>query len=159
MSLKKTNAARFLDTLKIAYELTSYAVDEEDLSATHAAQMLGVSTDVVFKTLVARDEKNLLLVACIPSHQEIDLKALARLANIKRCELVAVKELLALTGYIRGGCSPLGMKKHFVTFFDESIFKHSHIYVSAGLRGLQLKLAPKDLIAATKGQCGDIVKQ
>ena len=158
MSLKKTNAARFLDTLKIAYELTSYEVDEEDLSATHAAQMLGVDSSLVFKTLVARDEKNLPLVACIPSHEEIDLKALARLANVKRCELVAVKELLGLTGYIRGGCSPLGMKKHFATFFDETLLVHPHVYVSAGLRGLQLKLSPSDLITASKGNCGDITK-
>ncbi len=158
MSLKKTNAARFLDTLKITYELTSYAVDEENLNATHAAQMLGVSTSLVFKTLVARDEKNLPLVACIPSHEEIDLKALARLANVKRCELVAVKELLGLTGYIRGGCSPLSMKKHFATFFDETILEHSYVYVSAGLRGLQLKLSPLDLIAASKGHCGAITK-
>lgn len=158
MSLKKTNAARFLDTLKISYELTSYEVDEEDLSATHAAAMLGVSPDVVFKTLVARDEKNLPLVACIPSHCEIDLKALARLANVKRCELIAVKELLGLTGYIRGGCSPLGMKKKFSTYIDSAVENFPLVYVSAGQRGLQLHLAPKDLIYATKGVLGSIIK-
>ncbi|MDD2382744.1 MAG: Cys-tRNA(Pro) deacylase [Sulfurospirillaceae bacterium] len=159
MSLKKTNAARFLDTLKVTYELTAYDVDEEDLSATHAAAMLGVTPNIVFKTLVARDEKNLPLVACIPADKEIDLKALARLANVKRCELVAVKELLAITGYIRGGCSPLGMKKKYPTFIDISAQNYPLIYVSAGLRGMQLHLNPQDLLSASKGVLGVIIKE
>lgn len=158
MSFKKTNAARFLDTLKITYELTSYDVDEEDLSATHAAAMLGVTADIVFKTLVARDERNVPLVACIPANKEIDLKALARLANVKRCELVAVKELLALTGYMRGGCSPLGMKKKYSTFIDISAQNYPLIYVSAGLRGMQLHLNPQDLLSASHGVLGVLIK-
>ena len=156
--IKKTNAARFLDTLKLPYTLTSYAVDEEDLSAVHAAQMLGVSVDVVFKTLVARSDSKSILVACIPSHAEIDLKALARVANVKRCELVAVKELLGLTGYIRGGCSPLGMKKRYATFFDESIVSHEKVFVSAGVRGVQLHVSPDALIKACNATCALLVK-
>jgi len=156
--IKKTNAARFLDTLKLPYTLSSYTVDEEDLSAVHAAQMLGVSPDVVFKTLVARSDGKSILVACIPSHAEIDLKALAKVAGVKRCELVAVKELLGLTGYIRGGCSPLGMKKRYATFFDETILLHVNIYVSAGVRGVQLRLSPQSLIQATNAHLASLVK-
>lgn len=158
MSIKKTNAARLLDALKIEYEMASYPVDEEDLSAVHAAKMLGVHPDVVFKTLVARDESGHLLVACIPAESEIDLKALAREAKVKRCELVAVKELLGLTGYMRGGCSPLAMKKHYATFMDSSILEHEKVFVSAGLRGVQLHLSPKALVEATRAQCVAITK-
>lgn len=159
MSLKKTNAARFLDTLKLPYEMTSYEVDEEDLSATHAAKALGVDASCVFKTLVARDDAKRIVVACIPSTSEIDLKALARVAKAKRCELVAVKELLGLTGYIRGGCSPLAMKKVYPTFIDASIMAHEKVYVSAGLRGVQLHIAPHVLIEATKALCEPLSKQ
>ena len=155
---KKTNAARFLDSLKLSYTLTSYTVDEEDLSAVHAALSLGVSPEVVFKTLVARSETNAILVACIPADAEIDLKALAREAKVKRCELVAVKELLGLTGYIRGGCSPLGMKKRYTTFFDETIILHENVYVSAGVRGVQLCLSPQNLISATSATLASLVK-
>lgn len=158
MSLKKTNAARFLDTLKFSYEMTSYLVDEDDLSATHAAEMLGVNPKTVFKTLVARDDAKHILVACIPANAEIDLKALARIAKVKRCELVAVKELLGLTGYIRGGCSPLAMKKNYPTFIDSSIHEHEKIYISAGVRGVQLYLTPQTLIQATNAQCETLSK-
>jgi len=158
MSLKKTNAARFLDTLKLPYEMTSYEVDEEDLSAVHAAASLGVDASCVFKTLVARDDAKRIVVACIPAADEIDLKALAKVAQAKRCELVAVKELLALTGYIRGGCSPLAMKKYYATFIDESIHEHEKIYVSAGLRGVQLCLSPSVLIEASKAMCASLTK-
>jgi Cys-tRNA(Pro)/Cys-tRNA(Cys) deacylase len=159
MSLKKTNAARFLDTLKLPYSMSSYEVDEEDLSAAHAAEALGVSPECVFKTLVARDEANRIVVACIPALAEIDLKALARAAKAKRCELVAVKELLGLTGYIRGGCSPLAMKKHYLTFLDASVKAHEKVYVSAGLRGVQLCLSPEVLIQASQALCEDLIKQ
>lgn len=158
MSIKKTNAARLLDGLKIDYELTSYTVDEEDLSALHVASLLGVEPSVVFKTLVARDESGHLLVACIPAMCEIDLKALAREAKVKRCELIAVKELLGLTGYMRGGCSPLAMKKHYATFMDSSILEHEKVFVSAGLRGVQLHLCPKALVEATRAHCVAITK-
>lgn len=158
MSLKKTNAARFLDTLKLPYEMSSYEVDEEDLSAVHAAHALGVAPECVFKTLVARDDAKRIVVACIPAVEEIDLKALARVAKAKRCELVAVKELLGLTGYIRGGCSPLAMKKHYPTFIDASVLTHEKVYVSAGLRGVQLYVSPAVLIEATKAICESLVK-
>lgn len=158
MSLKKTNAARFLDTLKLSYEMTSYEVDEDDLSATHAAEALGVDAACVFKTLVARDDAKRIIVACIPAAAEIDLKALARVAKAKRCELVAVKELLGLTGYIRGGCSPLAMKKVYPTFIDSSINEHAKVYVSAGLRGVQLCLAPDALIQASHAICEALTK-
>lgn len=158
MSLKKTNAARFLDTLKLPYEMTSYDVDEEDLSATHAASALGVDAACVFKTLVARDDAKHILVACIPAAEEIDLKALARVAGVKRCELVAVKELLGLTGYIRGGCSPFAMKKTYPTFIHQSVHEHDNVYVSAGLRGVQLCLSPSVLIQGTKALCAAIIK-
>lgn len=158
MSLKKTNAARFLDTLKLPYEMTSYEIDEEDLSATHAAAALGVDAACVFKTLVARDDAKHIVVACIPAAAEIDLKALARIAKVKRCELVAVKELLGLTGYIRGGCSPLAMKKAYPTFIDASIKEHAKVYVSAGLRGVQLCLSPDVLIRASKATCEPLTK-
>lgn len=156
--IKKTNAARFLDTLKLPYTLSSYEVNEEDLSAVHAAEKLGVSLDVVFKTLVARADTKQIIVACIPSHAEIDLKALAKAANVKRCELIAVKELLGITGYIRGGCSPFAMKKHFPTFIDSSALIHECVYVSAGVRGVQLVLKPQDLIDASKAHVESLVK-
>ena len=158
MSLKKTNAARFLDTLKLPYTMTSYEVDEEDLSATHAAASLGVDASCVFKTLVAKDDAKHTIVACIPAAAEIDLKALARVAHVKRCELVAVKELLGLTGYIRGGCSPLAMKKAYPTFIDISIKEHTNVYVSAGVRGIQLCLAPEVLIQASHAVCESLIK-
>jgi len=158
MSLKKTNAARFLDTLKLSYEMTSYEVDEDDLSAIHAAKSLGVDASCVFKTLVARDDAKHIVVACIPAAAEIDLKALARIAKVKRCELVAVKELLGLTGYIRGGCSPLAMKKIYPTFIDASIKEHEKVYVSAGLRGIQLCLTPDVLIQASHATCEVLTK-
>ena len=159
MNLKKTNAARFLDTLKLPYEMASYLVDEDDLSATHAAEALGVSHECVFKTLVARDDAKRILVACIPAAAEIDLKALAKCAQAKRCELVAVKELLSLTGYIRGGCSPLAMKKTYPTFIDEATLELENVYVSAGLRGVQLYLSPKVLIQATHATCAPLLKK
>lgn len=158
MSIKKTNAARALDALGIIYDMTTYQVDEEDLSAVHAAKTLGVNPDIVFKTLVARDESGHLLVACIPAACEIDLKALAREAKSKRCELVAFKELLGLTGYMRGGCSPLAMKKRYATFMDSSILNHEKVYVSAGLRGVQLYLSPNALIEACGAKCVGIIK-
>lgn len=145
---KKTNAARYLDTLKIKYELVSYEVDEDDLSAVHVADAIGADPAWIFKTLVATDERGTPIVACIPADAELDLKALAAAAGRKRCDMLPVKELLATTGYIRGGCSPLGMKRHFATLIDESISSVPRVYVSAGQRGLQLLLSPQDLIKA-----------
>lgn len=147
--MKKTNAARILDKLGIAYEMVEYKVDENDLSATHVAETVGVDPAVVFKTLVARGEKNGIGVFVIPATAELNLKAAAQAMGDKKVTMIQVKELLPLTGYIRGGCSPFGMKKSFPTYLHESAKHYLKIYVSAGVRGMQLVLSPQDLIQAT----------
>lgn len=148
MQHQKTNAARLLDQKKIAYELVGYEVDENDLSAVHVATLLNEPIECVFKTILLRGDRNGLLVSVIPGDCEVNLKAVATLSQNKKVEAVAVKELLPLTGYIRGGCSPIGMKKPYPVYIHESALQHPHIFVSAGQRGLQLKLAPQDLIRA-----------
>lgn len=145
MTLKKTNAARLLDKLKINYELVSYPVDEDDLSAIHVAQLTGIPVEQLFKTIVLRGDKTGLFVCIVPGDQEVNLKQAASLSSNKKAEPVSVKELLPLTGYIRGGCSPIGMKKVYPTFLHTSAMNFTSIYISAGERGLQLKLSPKDL--------------
>ena len=149
--MKKTNAARLLDRLKIDYETKEYPVDESDLSAEHVAESIGQPLDRVFKTLVARGDKTGIVVACVPGGAELDLKALATASGNKRVALVPLKEVLPLTGYMRGGCSPLGMKKNYPVYIDESAFQHDTIYFSAGLRGLQLHMKPGDLLKAANG--------
>jgi Cys-tRNA(Pro)/Cys-tRNA(Cys) deacylase len=144
--IQKTNAARLLDAAGIAYSLVEYAVDEEHLEASHVAAELGEDIDRVFKTLVLRGDKSGPFVCVIPGSLEVDLKAAARISGNKNCEMLHLKELLPLTGYIRGGCSPIGMKKQFPTFIHESTLLYDTIYVSAGVRGLQLCIAPQDLI-------------
>lgn len=144
--IEKTNAARLLDKADIAYELIPYTVDESNLAAEHVAEELGEDIEQVFKTLVLRGDKNGLFVCVIPGNFEVDLKVAARISGNKNCDLIPMKELLPLTGYIRGGCSPIGMKKPFPTFIHESALLHDHIYISAGVRGLQLKISPQDLI-------------
>lgn len=146
--IHKTNAARQLDTLGITYELIPYPVDEADLSARHVAASLGQNIDQVYKTLVLRGERTGLFVCVIPGAAELDLKLAAKAAGDKACQMVHVKELFPLTGYVRGGCSPLGMKKTFPTFVHEDCILWDYIYVSAGLRGLQIKISPQDLLAA-----------
>lgn len=151
MPMKKTNAARALERLKIPYDIVEYEVDENDLSAIHVATTLGQDVKCVFKTLVAVDENNRPVVACIAGDGELNLKALARAAGCKKCVMIPVKDILKLTGYVRGGCSPLGMKKQYPTFIDESALQYEKIYVSAGLRGMQLHVNPKDLQKACTG--------
>ena len=146
MKINKTNVARLLDKAKIAYELIPYEVDESDLSATHVAEMLGENVDQVFKTLVLCGDKTKYFVCIIPGDKEIDLKLAAKVSGNKKCDLIPMKELLPLTGYIRGACSPIGMKKHFPTYIHQTCLDFTHIYVSAGQRGLQIKLSPADLI-------------
>ena len=146
MALQKTNAARLLDAAGISYTLVPYEVDEEHLEASHVAQQLGEDLDRVFKTLVLRGDRNGLFVCVMPGSLEVDLRVAARISGNKNCAMIHVKELLPLTGYIRGGCSPIGMKKPFPTFVHESALLYETIYVSAGVRGLQLCLAPQDLI-------------
>lgn len=150
--IAKTNAARLLDSVGIAYELIPYLYSEDDLSAQSVAAELGEDIDMVFKTLVLRGDKNGLFVCVIPGDFEVDLKTAARLSGNKSCEMVHVKELLPLTGYIRGGCSPIGMKKQYPTFIHESALLYDYIYISAGQRGLQLKISPQDLIDFTGAQ-------
>ena len=149
MVKEKTNAARLLDAAGIKYELVPYEVDEENLAADHVAEQLGENIEQVFKTLVLRGDRNGFFVCVIPGNFEVDLKLAAKISGNKNCEMLHVKELLPTTGYIRGGCSPIGMKKRFPTFIHESCLLYDYIYVSAGVRGLQLKIAPQDLIDFT----------
>ena len=146
MKINKTNAARLLDKAKIAYELIPYEVDENDLSAIHVADSLGENIEQVFKTLVLHGDKNGHFVCVIPGEHEVDLKLAAKASGNKKCDLIPMKELLPLTGYIRGGCTPIGMKKPFPTYIHESCLNYPYIYISAGQRSLQLKLDPNDLI-------------
>ena len=150
MKTIKTNAARLLDKARIAYELIPYPVDEADLSAKHVAEAVGEDIRCVFKTLVLCGDRTGHFVCVIPGEQEVDLKQAARMSGNKKCDLIPMKELLPLTGYIRGGCSPIGMKKSFPTYIDESCLDLPCIYVSAGQRGLQVKLNPSDLVRATR---------
>lgn len=146
MALQKTNAARLLDAAGISYTLVPYEVDEEHLEASHVAEQLGEDLDRVFKTLVLRGDRNGLFVCVMPGSLEVDLRVAARISGNKNCAMIHVKELLPLTGYIRGGCSPVGMKKPLLTFIHESALLYDTIYISAGVRGLQLCLSPQDLI-------------
>lgn len=148
----KTNASRILDQLKIRHQLIAYEVDESDLSATHVAEMLGEDVNQVFKTLVLRGNKTGFFVCVIPGAEELDLKLAASFSGNKNCDMIPMKELLPTTGYIRGACSPIGMKKHFPTFIDKSCLAYDLIYVSAGQRGLQIEVSPLDLIRAAGAQ-------
>ena len=141
----KTNALRLLETAGIAMEVVEYEVDEGDLSGVHVAAVIGADPDTVFKTLVCRGDKNGINVFVIPVAAELDLKKCAQVSKNKRVEMIAVKELLGLTGYIRGGCSPVGMKKKYPTYIDETAILFDEIYVSAGQRGMQMKLNPEVL--------------
>ncbi|MEN6414468.1 MAG: Cys-tRNA(Pro) deacylase [Veillonellales bacterium] len=150
--MKKTNAARILDGLKIAYELREYKVDESDLSAENVAGKVGLPAEQVFKTLVARGDKNGVLMACIPGAAELNLKALAAASGNKKVEMVHLKEVQGLTGYIRGGVSPLGAKKAYPVFMDESALRWPFIAISAGIRGCQIIAAPQELAQAVNAQ-------
>jgi Cys-tRNA(Pro)/Cys-tRNA(Cys) deacylase len=141
----KTNAARILDREGIRYELRTYDVDENDLSAPRVAEAIGLPAEQVFKTLVARGDREGVLLACIPGNMELDLKALAAASANRKVELVAVKEVLGLTGYIRGGVSPIGAKKPYPLYLDETADLWDVISISAGARGCQMLLAPGDL--------------
>ncbi|HWC98859.1 MAG TPA: Cys-tRNA(Pro) deacylase [Candidatus Sulfopaludibacter sp.] len=142
---EKTNAARILDREGVVYELREYEVDEYDLSAPHVAEAIGMPPEQVFKTLVARGDRTGVLMACIPANTELDLKAIATASGNKKVELVAVKEVLGLTGYIRGGVSPVGTRKPYPFYLDETAILWDVISVSAGVRGCQMLLAPDDL--------------
>ncbi|MCD8165194.1 MAG: Cys-tRNA(Pro) deacylase [Bacteroides sp.] len=146
MKISKTNAARILDKAKIPYELIPYEVDESDLSAVHVADMLGEDVKQVFKTLVLRGDRTGFFVCVIPGDEELNLKLAAKVSGNKSCELIPMKELLSVTGYIRGACSPIGMKKQFPTFIHKSCLTFETIYISAGQRGLQIRVAPQALM-------------
>lgn len=154
--INKTNVARLLDKAKIGYQLIPYEVDENDLSATHVAHQLGENIAQVFKTLILQGDKNGYFVCVIPGGDEVDLKKAAKISGNKKCEMIPVKELLPLTGYIRGGCSPIGMKKHFPTYIHHTAQQFDKMYVSAGQRGLQIRLAPADLIRQTQALTADL---
>jgi Cys-tRNA(Pro)/Cys-tRNA(Cys) deacylase len=147
----KTNAARMLDAAGVAYEIREYEVDENDLSAPHVAEAIGMPPEQVFKTLVARGDHTGVIMAAIPANSELDLKALAAASSNKKVELVAVKEVLGLTGYIRGGVSPVGTKKPYPLYVDETAQLWDAISVSAGLRGKQMLVSPADLVRVTGG--------
>ncbi|WP_295840636.1 Cys-tRNA(Pro) deacylase [uncultured Apibacter sp.] len=144
--IHKTNAARILDLHKINYTLISYEVDENDLSAVHVAEILGENIRQVFKTLVLQGDKTGYFVCVVPGDEDIELKQMAIISKNKKCDLIPMKSLLNLTGYIRGACSPIGMKKLFPTYIEESCLHFKSIYISAGQRGLQIQINPEDLI-------------
>lgn len=156
--INKTNAARLLDQAGIRYELVPYIVDENDLSAIHIADQLNEPIEQVFKTLVLRGDKSGIFVCVVPGEEEVDLKKAAKVSGNKNCDLVAMKELLGLTGYIRGGCSPLGMKKKYPTYIHETCILYDYIYVSGGVRGLQIKADPNDLIKICEMEICEITK-
>ena len=147
---------RLLDAAKINYNAVEYEVDENDLSGIHIANQLGQDKECVFKTLVTRSNNGVYTVFCIPVAEELDLKKCAAVSGHKSVEMIAVKELLPVTGYIRGGCSPIGMKKRFPTFIDATCTAFDHIFISAGVRGLQLKISPAALIAFVGAEVAEI---
>ena len=155
--IKKTNAARILDNLGIDYEIKTYAVDEEDLSAVHVAETAGLNIEEVFKTLVARGDKTGVIMAVIGGGEELNLKSLAKASGNKSVEMISLKELFPLTGYIRGGCSPLGAKKNYPVFLDSKAMAQEKISISAGQRGMQIFLSPQDLVRATNATVADLI--
>jgi Cys-tRNA(Pro)/Cys-tRNA(Cys) deacylase len=156
--MNKTNAARLLDSEGISYELVSYDVDESDLSASSVAVKLRQDPGQVFKTLVLRGDKTGVFICVIPGNIELDLKIAAKISGNKNAAMVQMKEILELTGYIRGGCSPVGMKKKYSTYIDENCILFDQIYVSAGVRGLQLKISPYDLIRVTGSKICSLIQ-
>lgn len=155
--INKTNVARLLDRDKIKYELVEYVVDEDNLGAAHIAEHLNENIKQVFKTIVMHGDKTGNFVCVVPGDAEIDLKKAAKVSGNKKCSPLPLKELLPTTGYIRGGCSPIGMKKAFPTYINETAMDFEHIYVSAGVRGLQLKLSPMDLVKETNAKIASFI--
>lgn len=153
----KTNAIRIIESRKINYETFSYEVDENDLSGQTVAKKVGADPDTVFKTLVCNGDKTSNVVFCIPVTKELNLKKAASASGNKKVEMIPLKELLPLTGYVRGGCSPVGMKKLFPTFVDETAQLYETIFLSAGIRGTQIKMNPDDLLEITNGKYADLV--
>lgn len=153
---EKTNAARLLDKAGIEYNLIPYDFDENDLAAQHVAESLGQPIERVFKTLVLHGDRSGYIVCVIPGNGEVDLKALAKISGNKKVEMIPMKDLLGVTGYIRGGCSPIGMKKKFPTYFHSTASSFSTIYISAGVRGLQIEINPHELMDFVGASAGDV---
>ena len=155
--MNKTNAIRIVESLNIRHKVVSYEVDESDLTGETVALKIGVDSESVFKTLVCKGDKTGHIVFCIPVTLELDLKKAAFASENKKVEMIKLKDLFPLTGYVRGGCSPIGMKKHFPTFIDETAQLFEQIYISAGVRGTQLLILPDDLIMITNGRYADLI--
>jgi Cys-tRNA(Pro)/Cys-tRNA(Cys) deacylase len=158
MSVEKTNAARLLDKAKVQYELRAYEVDETDLSAVRVALQLNEPVAEIFKTLVLKGDKTSYFVCIVPAGSELNLKSAAKISGNKNCEMIPMKDLLTITGYIRGACSPFAMKKLFPTYIHESCNDFAKIYVSAGKRGVQLYISPADILMQTKATLGNIIE-
>jgi Cys-tRNA(Pro)/Cys-tRNA(Cys) deacylase len=156
MKIQKTNAARLLDKSNIEYELIPYEVDESDLSAVHVAEQLNEPIEQLFKTLVLRGDKTGHFVCVIPGAEELDLKIAAKISGNKSCNMILMKDLLNVTGYIRGACSPIGMKKKYPTYIHSTCENFSFIYISAGQRGLQIKIAPADLVDIAEAKIAEL---
>lgn len=155
--IPKTNAARILDGLNISYELKTYEVDPDHQSAQEVAEAIGIAPERIYKTLVLRGQKDPYLVAVIPGNAHLDLKKIAKASNNKSCEMLAMKDLLSVTGYIRGGCSPIGMKKLFPTYIEELAILEDSIIISAGKKGFQIVIDPNDLQKSIKANFADLV--
>lgn len=156
--MEKTNVMRLLEQAKVPFQTLEYTVDEKDLSGQTAAKNLGWPVEQIFKTLVLKGEKFGYFVCCIPSHEEVDLKKAAKAVNEKKVEMIPMKDLLQVTGYLRGGCSPIGMKKKFPTFFDETVHMFDLVSISAGIRGAVIIATPKDLISYIQASEADLIK-
>ena len=157
MKISKTNVARLLDKANIEYQLIPYQVDESNLSAIHIAEQLDENIAQVFKTLVLKGDKTGYFVCVIPGDKEVNLKSAAKLSGNKKADLIPMRDLLPITGYIRGGCCPIGMKRTFPTFFNNSCLEFEYIYISAGVRGLQVKVSPLDLISYIEAESADLL--
>lgn len=155
--MSKTNAVRILESRKLIFELIDYEVSEDELDAVSVAKKMGMDPDTVFKTLVSRNELNKIFVFVIPGSCELNLKKAAKLSASKSIEMIKVKELFDLTGYIRGGCSPIGMKKDYPVFIDETALIFDKISISAGIRGTQIVISPVDLISTVDATTGDLI--
>ncbi len=157
--INKTNVARILDSKKISYELIPYTVDENNLAATHIAEELNENIEQVFKTLILHGDRQGYFVCVIPGDKEVDLKKAAKISGNKKAEMIPMKELLPITGYIRGGCSPIGMKKPFPTWFHHTCNNFDYIYLSAGIRGLQIKVKASAIITLINANTADLISE
>lgn len=155
--IPKTNAIRILEQAQIPHLVKEYQVDQDDLSAQHVAESLGIAPETIYKTLVLKGQKDPFLVVLIPANANLDLKKIAKISGNKNCEMLPLKDLLQTTGYIRGGCSPIGMKKLFPTYIEEMATLEKNITISAGKRGLQIELNPNDLSTLTKAKFADLI--